>query len=149
MKYICIDGFKGVAANAEVEEKDGKLFDKEEELCYVSSQNAYDHFAKNGDGKGLERHALIQSILGRIAQLAGDHSEKCKTIRLNDELTDEEKDVLLAEIEDLSMVALQKADAKGFRTNGSFNFDFHNATVKSLKALDDEIAELGGQNDGE
>jgi len=149
MEYICVKPFKGVAEGETVTETKGKLFHGDKVLCYSSSQNAYDHFAKNGDGKGQERHALIQSILGKITALAKAHSDACRPIMENAELTEEEREAQISEVEDLSLAALALADKKGFRTHGTFNFEFHNATIRSLRALDDAISELGGENDGE
>ena len=38
-------------------------------LCAVVSQNAYEHFAQNDDGKGMERGELTRNILKRIRNL--------------------------------------------------------------------------------
>lgn len=42
------------------------LYYNGKEICHSKSQNAFDHFARNDDGKGKERFALSHEILNLI-----------------------------------------------------------------------------------
>ena len=42
------------------------LFWRGKAICSITSQNAYDYFSRNDDGHGLERGALVTSILKRL-----------------------------------------------------------------------------------
>lgn len=37
-------------------------------LCVVTSENAHRYFAKNDDGKGLERGNLVQNIIAKLGE---------------------------------------------------------------------------------
>jgi hypothetical protein len=41
----------------------GYIHDSERVICFDHSENAYQHFARNDDGKGLERGNLTQRII--------------------------------------------------------------------------------------
>lgn len=38
-------------------------------LCYVSSQDAFDYFAQNDDGMGLERGSIVHKIVSHLRKL--------------------------------------------------------------------------------
>ena len=48
-------------------------------LCYVSSQTAFDFFAQNDDGHGIERGKLTKSIIQTLARL-DNNGEKKKVV---------------------------------------------------------------------
>lgn len=68
--YITTKRFKGQAITSElnipygteVQSVIGYLVYDNQPICADHSQNAYDYFARNDDGKGLERGKLIQEI---------------------------------------------------------------------------------------
>ena len=68
--YITTKRFKGQAITSEVNIPYGTevqcaigyIVHGNLPICADHSQNAYDHFARNDDGKGLERGKLIQAI---------------------------------------------------------------------------------------
>ena len=58
MKEAGIAGHVNIPYGTEVEEVDGLIIYKGAAVCAITSRNAHLHFAKNDDGKGLERGAL-------------------------------------------------------------------------------------------
>lgn len=70
MEYITYKRFNTKAICGDVDmpmgtvctEKDGIIYHDGEQLCYINSENAYQHFARNNDGKGLKRGELITAI---------------------------------------------------------------------------------------
>ena len=58
-----ISGFVNLSKGKEIEIIDGYLCDNKKPICYFKSQNAYDYFANNEDGKGLQRFNLSHNIL--------------------------------------------------------------------------------------
>ena len=45
-------------------------------MCAVTSQNAYDFFARNDDGQGLERGALVNAIRLRLQKRDGEYQRR-------------------------------------------------------------------------
>ena len=43
--------------------QDGFIMWKGQQVCGITSQNAYDYFTQNDDGRGKERGELVSSIL--------------------------------------------------------------------------------------
>lgn len=74
MKYVVYDRFEGQAMCGNVnlppmtvcEETNGFIHDDKRVFCYYKSENAHNHFARNDDGKGMERGNLILRILDRL-----------------------------------------------------------------------------------
>ena len=72
MEYICHHRFKGITAGAgEMNIPFGSKFQTigkfiatpdAKGICYITSDAAYRHFARNDDGKGLKRGALTYAI---------------------------------------------------------------------------------------
>ena len=71
MDYICFNRFKQNALCGKVNIPYGTKLDEANNvisycgspICYTKSQNAYDYFARNDDGKGLERGKLTAEII--------------------------------------------------------------------------------------
>ena len=71
MDYICFNRFKQNALCGKVNIRYGTKLDETNNIisysgnpiCYIKSQNAYDYFARNDDGKGLERGKLTAEII--------------------------------------------------------------------------------------
>ena len=71
MRYVCFKRFKSnaicgsvnITYGTELEAKDGIIYHYQNRVCYTTSQNAYDYFARNDDGKGLERGKLTAEII--------------------------------------------------------------------------------------
>lgn len=75
MEYIIFKDFNAKAICGEVElprgtictEENGVIYHGTDTLCTKRSENAYQHFTRNNDGKGLERGDLITSIKAALA----------------------------------------------------------------------------------
>ena len=86
MKYIIHTRFKGKAICGEVNlpaltECDAvfKMISKDHQpLCLTTSENAHNYFARNDDGRGLERGQLIKDIKNLLA--SKDNQERWNKI---------------------------------------------------------------------
>ena len=71
--------FKGLSGNVNIpygsllESRGGFLFYKDVRLCTVTSQNAYDFFSVDDDGRGLERGGLVAAIMARLEKRDGSY----------------------------------------------------------------------------
>ena len=80
MDYICFNRFKQNALCGEVNIPYGTKLDEINNviiycgnpICYIKSQNAYDYFARNDDGKGLERGKLTAEIIAKTESTKTD-----------------------------------------------------------------------------
>lgn len=83
MEYVIYKDFNAKAICGEVNlprgtictEENGTIFHGTDTLCLKRSENAYKHFARNNDGKGLERGDLITSIKEALA-IQDEHTEE-------------------------------------------------------------------------
>ncbi len=84
MKYIAHRRFKGKAicgdvnipALTEMEDEDGAIFCGVDLLCYDTSENAHQFFARNDDGNGVLRGKLTQAIQKRLASRDKQYQER-------------------------------------------------------------------------
>lgn len=84
MKYIVYKRFKEKAicgevnlpATTQVELKGNMLYLNDKQICIVTSENAHNYFARNNDGKGMERGYLIQQIKATLAQTDEKHQDR-------------------------------------------------------------------------
>ena len=75
-QYVCAKRFKGKALCGEVnipygtkvDVCDSLILHKGKPVCYTTSQNAYDFFACNDDGNGLDRGKLTQEIVKTLSR---------------------------------------------------------------------------------
>ena len=65
-KTTAICGAVNLPAGTICELRNSILFYEGRPLCVVSSENAHQHFARNDDGKGMERGQLIRAIITRL-----------------------------------------------------------------------------------
>lgn len=75
-RFNAITGPVNLPWGTPVEEQDGFLVRDGLQLCAVTSQNAFDYFAKNGDGNGVERGRLTISIMDTLAKRDADHQNR-------------------------------------------------------------------------
>ena len=76
MKYIAHRRFKGKAlcgdvnipAMTELEEIDGVITLDGNSICYITSENAHQYFARNDDGNGMLRGKLTQAIQNTLGR---------------------------------------------------------------------------------
>lgn len=84
MKYIVHKRFKGKAICGDVNlpamtecECDGKIIRHNgNDICFVKSENAYQFFAINDDGMGMERGKLTQDIQRTLAKRDNDYQKR-------------------------------------------------------------------------
>ena len=67
-KAHCYSGHVNIPATTELEERDGLLSLNGAPICLSTSQQAYDFFARNDDGCGMERGRLTAEIRKRLAK---------------------------------------------------------------------------------
>ena len=52
------------------------LYWQDKPVCTITSQNAYDYFSSNHDGRGLERGGLVSAILARLMKRGADYQAR-------------------------------------------------------------------------
>lgn len=128
MIYIAHKRFKGNAIcgavnlpyGTEVQSINGVLFANDKPICADHSQNAYDHFARNDDGSGLERGKLTQEIQKRLAKRDGAYQKRWDKV-WDDELC-------------------QKYKRPEHDDYWLWNYDFFNAPIEELRYIKALIA---------
>ena len=76
-RYITTNRFVGDAIcgrlyipyGEKLEAADGFIVCEHGPVCAITSQNAYNHFSQDDDGRGIERGKLVQDILHRLRKL--------------------------------------------------------------------------------
>ena len=131
MKYICFKRFKANSICGEVNIPYGTVLEAENRIiycnkkpvCYVTSQNAYDYFAINDDGKGLDRGALTMGII--------------KALGKRDEKYQDRWDRIWS---DLSLLKYKRKEHADFWL---WNHDFYCAPIAELERIKSIITEVG------
>ena len=135
-----IDGIFNLAIGTIVTETDNILYYNNKRICFKTSQNAYDHFSRDDDNQGIQRHNLIDQIKNKIAEYVADYNEEIAAIH-NGDLTDEEKETELANVADKSAAAYdairQDSDTSNVlkADDNLFNFNFYNASILVLNKI--------------
>ena len=131
MCYICFNSFKQNALCGEVNIKYGKKLDEENNvisycgnpICYTKSQNAYDYFARNDDGKGLERGKLTAEIIKLLNNRKdGKYQDRWDRIW-----------------GDLSLLKYKRPEHDDYWL---WNYDFFNASIEELNRIKSMILEV-------
>lgn len=65
-KGTCLCGAANIPVMTEAIRKDGIIWVDGYPICYETSENAHQHFARNDDGNGLERGRLTREIQRRL-----------------------------------------------------------------------------------
>lgn len=73
-KAIC--GNVNIPAKTVCTERGGVIYYGEKALCVISSDNAYKHFARNDDGRGLERGRLTKAITSTLEKRDDQYQER-------------------------------------------------------------------------
>ena len=123
MKYLVYKRFKdkalcgevNIPALTECDENNGIIFFKNKALCFITSENAHNHFVINDDGMGLERSNLIQSILSILKHKDEDYQNRWNKI-WEDEVS-------------------QKYKRTEHQDHWLWNHDFFNADINDLKHI--------------
>ena len=87
-------------------------------VCSVTSQNAFDFFSQNDDGKGIERGKLVYDILNRVRKLK-KHKER--------------NDIIWNKIWEDSICLKYKRPEHA--DHWIWNYDFYNADIEDLKYI--------------
>lgn len=82
--YICrkrakFDGISGkvnIPFRTVLTSQDGFLMHQNKPVCMATSQNAYDFFTQNDDGKGEERGELLNRITTTLMKQTPDHNAR-------------------------------------------------------------------------
>ena len=144
MEYIVCKTYekKGlVLERGELVENNGHtLFKGKTPLCYDTSYNAYHHFARNDDGKGLERFELCEQIESRIREIVVEYNENYYRIvnSFTENTTDDEKVNALATLVDTVGEAYRKIKVvipNGLKDGDNLCFGFYNAEIEQLEQV--------------
>ena len=73
-KAIC--GNVNIPAATVCTERGGIIYYSEKPLCVINSDNAYKHFARNDDGRGLERGRLTRAITSTLEKRDDQYQER-------------------------------------------------------------------------
>ena len=131
MDYICFNRFKKKALCGEVNIPYGTKLDETNNvisycgkpICYTKSQNAYDYFARNDDGKGLERGKLTAEIIKLLNNRKdGKYQDRWDRIW-----------------GDLSLLKYKRPEHDDYWL---WNFDFFNASIEELNRIKSMILEV-------
>lgn len=131
MKYIVIRRFRGKSLSGEVNlphstpcTSTGPVIQcGGKSLCYTTSQNAYDYFARNDDGHGLERGRLTGEIKRRLEKKDSNHQARWDKLWADERAN-----------------RLRRADHQDFWV---WSFDFYNAEISELEHILNLIKEAG------
>ena len=131
MDYICFNRFKQNALCGGVNIPYGTKLDETNNvisycgnpICYTKSQNAYDYFARNDDGKGLERGKLTAEIIKLLNNRKdGKYQDRWDRIW-----------------GDLSLLKYKRPEHPD---HWLWNFDFFNASIEELNRIKSMILEV-------
>lgn len=131
MDYICFNRFKQNALCGKVNIPYGTKLDETNNIisysgnpiCYTKSQNAYDYFARNDDGKGLERGKLTAEIIKLLNNRKdGKYQDRWDRIW-----------------GDLSLLKYKRPEHPDYWL---WNFDFFNASIEELDRIKSMILEV-------
>ena len=131
MDYICFNRFKQNALCGEVNIPYGTKLDETNNviryrgnpICYTTSQNAYDYFARNDDGKGLERGKQTSEII-KLLNNRKDGKYQVRWDRIWG---------------DLSLLKYKRPEHPD---HWLWNFDFFNASIEELNRIKSMILEV-------
>ena len=146
--YLCIkpfdkkaiDGNIPVPEGAELTLNGNVLYYGNKKICYRTSQNCYDHFSLNDDGKGAERHNLILSIFSKLDEWNAEYAQACEEEKAKH--PDEEDTSYLDNIENKTLDFMERVerDYPSFLTPrlggiGNWTKDFYEAPIETLTQL--------------
>lgn len=113
--------FKGICGQVNIpygtplEARDGFLFLEDKQLCAVTSQNAYDYFSQDDDGRGLERGGLVDAIKARLEKRDAGHQTRWNKVW-----------------ESRLCLKYKRPEHEDYFL---WNYDFYNAPVEDLESI--------------
>ena len=75
-RFLSISGPVNLPYGTVVSSDGAFLSINDQKLCSVTSQNAYDFFSRNDDGRGLERGKLVEEITSRLEKRDARHQAR-------------------------------------------------------------------------
>ena len=141
---IGIDGRFDVPENAELQEEGNILRFNGKRVCFNTSFDAFEFFAKNDDGKGLKRHELTHKVLAAVKKMKTDYEDDVakalsKFERDENGNLPEEAAAAAAAVENKAVAffdaMLADGTFKGYLTNGNWNRNFFEARIIDLNRL--------------
>lgn len=84
MQYITHKRFKDNAICGEVnipalsicEEANNTIYYNDKPICFATSESAHQYFARNDDGRGVERGRLTQAIQCKLSKRDGEYQDR-------------------------------------------------------------------------
>ena len=114
-KFNAICGPVNIPYGTALENQGGFLMYQGQQVCGVASQNAFDHFVQNDDGRGRDRGDLVSRIITRLNRRDQHYQDRWNKIWA-DSLS-------------------QKYKRPEHEDHWIWNFDFYNAPVEDLRHI--------------
>lgn len=133
-----IQGPTNLKYDTECESIGDIIYYNQKPICSIRSQDAYDYFARNDDGRGLDRFKLTQTIMKLLRKPDADLVTRSAI-----------QEVMKAQtIYDRRWMAVWSDERIGqFRRKDHadfwvWNFDFYNAEIKDLEYIVSVISKI-------
>lgn len=114
-KFNAICGPVNIPYGTALENQGGFLMHQGQQVCGVASQNAFDHFVQNDDGRGRDRGDLVSRIITRLNRRDQHYQDRWNKV-WGDTLS-------------------QKYKRPEHEDHWIWNFDFYNAPVEDLRHI--------------
>ena len=147
-KKLGIDQNFDLAKGASAFEERGIISYNGKKVCYATSQDAHDFFARNDDGKGRERFKLTHDIINAVIAMKQEYEEAVKQALEGFE-RDEEGNYPAEALEAAQAVEnkpkaffdaiAEDADLAKFIANGYWSNAFFNGDIAELKRVENLI----------
>ena len=121
-KSIC--GQVNIPVSSTCEENENTIYFDGKPICFTTSENAHQYFARNDDGQGIERGKLTQIIQRKLAKRDGAYQDRWDKIWGNS--------------------LCQKYRRKEYDDFWLWSHEFFNAPIEDLR----HISELVGAKEG-
>lgn len=114
-------------------------------ICAINSQDARDYFALNDDNAGYERFALTHDIIEKMNVHRVNYINAVnEALSEAGEITDEEKQQLISQIENvaetkLTMIKAHNVFKKYINEYGIWTYEFYNADIENLRDLQSKL----------
>lgn len=118
-RFDSISGKVNIPYGTALISQDGFIMHQNKRVCVITSQNAYDHFSQNDDGRGLERGELVSAILIALEKQDSKYQSRWNKIWADP--------------------LCQKYQRPEHEDHWIWNFDFYNAPVEDLRHILDLV----------
>ena len=114
-RFLAVCGQVNIPYGTALINQDGFLMLKDQQVCGVASQNAFDYFSQNDDGRGRERGELVGCILSKLEKRDPNHQPRWNKIWADP--------------------LCQKYKRPEHEDHWIWNYDFFNAPVEDLRHI--------------